>query len=162
VTHLGSLALQLVPAVLSGLVAARFVQTLRPGRTPQIEAVARLMERDGLPEFAPPWLRQVTRVWAWVLAANAVVLAALALAAPLSWWALYTGVVQYALVGLLLAGEYVIRKARFRWYRDGFLDRIWARWLPSTPAHHGWSASSSEAKKRSIASRRSPSSSARA
>ena len=29
---------------------------------------------------------------------------------PVSWWALYTGLISYGLIGLLFAGEWLIRQ----------------------------------------------------
>ena len=54
---------------------------------------------------------------------NGGVAAVLALAAPLSVWALYTGLIAYLLIGLLGATEYVIRKRRFGRFGKHPLDR---------------------------------------
>ncbi len=40
----------------------------------------------------------------------AAVAAALALWAPLAWWTLYTGLIAYLLMGLLFAGEWLVRQ----------------------------------------------------
>lgn len=129
----GVAVLQLVPAALSLLVCVRFARTLRPGAMPQIEEFARALEPRPIPDHIVVWLRQVT--WAWVvfLALNTFVCVALALFAPPRWWALWTGAGTYVAMGLLLAGEYVLRKARFRWYREGWIDRFWARVFPPFP-----------------------------
>ena len=39
-----------------------------------------------------------------------LLLMALAMWAPLSWWTLYTGFISYGLIGLLFAGEWLIRQ----------------------------------------------------
>jgi len=38
------------------------------------------------------------------------VVIALTLWAPLAWWTLYTGLISYALMGLLFAAEWLIRQ----------------------------------------------------
>lgn len=129
-----ALALQLLPAAMSALVGVLFAWTLRPGSEPMITRIARAMERDEIPAQILPFLRSTTRVWCGFLFANALVIALLALHASLAWWTLWTGVVFYALSGVLLLGEYVVRKVRFRWYRDGLLDRFWRRAFPPFPA----------------------------
>jgi uncharacterized membrane protein len=42
--------------------------------------------------------------------ANGLMAAALTLWAPLTWWALYTGLISYGLMGLLFAGEWLVRR----------------------------------------------------
>lgn len=123
-------ALQLVPAALSLWVCARFARSLRPGRVPEIERFARAWERDEIPAPILGWLRQATAAWCAFLAANTVLSAALALAAPVSWWAVWTGALVYVAMGALIAAEYAVRKVRFRWYGDGVADRLWARAFP--------------------------------
>ena len=41
---------------------------------------------------------------------NGLLVVALNLWAPLSWWALYTGLISYLLMGLLFAGEWLVRQ----------------------------------------------------
>lgn len=129
-----ALALQLLPAAMSALVGLLFAWTLRPGAEPMITRVARALERDEIPARILPFLRSATLVWCAFLAANAAIIALLALFAPLAAWALWTGALAYVCTGALLLGEYVVRKIRFRWYRDGTLDRIWCRVFPPFPA----------------------------
>jgi hypothetical protein len=69
-------------------------------------------------------------MWCAFFAANAIVSAALALYAERTTWAWYTGFVAYVLMALLGVGEYVFHKSRFRFYEDGWADRIWKRVLP--------------------------------
>lgn len=105
---------------------ATFSLSLRNG-PPMIERFARTVE-DDLPDFTLPYCRKVTIAWCVFLGANALFMVALALAAPLSWWALYTGLISYLVIGVLLAGEFVLRKLWFRHYDDGLADRIF-RWI---------------------------------
>lgn len=74
--------------------------------------------------------RQTTWAWCVFFALNAAAALALALAAPLSWWAAYTGGVAYALMGVMFAAEYVVRQYRFRRYGAGLHDRLLSRILP--------------------------------
>lgn len=76
---------------------------------PLIERLARLREPD-LPQHAVRYTRRVTEVWTLFFLFNLTATCALALWAPLSWWALYTGLVAYVLMGLLFAGEWLVRQ----------------------------------------------------
>jgi hypothetical protein len=71
------------------------------------------------------------------MACNAVAVAVLAFAAPLEWWALYTGLVFYLLMGLLIGVEFCFRKWWFRYYGDGHVDRLLARLLPAERTANG-------------------------
>ncbi len=118
-----------VPALVSLSMLAGFASTLRAGATPMAERFARLVQ----PELEPAeiaYCRVVTVVWCGFFLVNAGVAGALALGDP-AWWALYTGVFAYLLVGALVTVEYVVRKARFRRYGSGLHDRFLRRLFPS-------------------------------
>ena len=115
-----------VPVGVNLFLFGTFSLSLRNG-PPMIERFARMVE-DDLPDFTLPYCRKVTIGWCVFLAANALFMVALALAAPLSWWALYTGLISYMVIGAGLAGEFVLRKLWFRHYGDGLADRIF-RWI---------------------------------
>jgi uncharacterized membrane protein len=127
--------LLLLPLVVSLYLLWTFVASLRRG-PPMIERFARIVE-DDLPDFTLPYCRGVTVVWCVFMAANSVCIAVLALAAPLSWWALYTGFVFYLLMGSLLAVEFVVRKLWFRYYQGGLADRLFARVFPAERTANG-------------------------
>jgi uncharacterized membrane protein len=127
--------LLLLPMLVSLYLFAIFAWSLRRG-PPMIERFARLAE-DDLPEFTLPYCRKVTEVWCAFLAANAAAVLVLALGAPISWWALYTGALAYLLMILLLAGEFVFRKLWFRHYGDGVADRLLGRWFPPERTANG-------------------------
>lgn len=89
-----------------------------------------LVERFARPHHPPElmpelvgYCRAVTTVWCAFLAANAAVSLALALFAPLSAWALYTGLVGYVLMGALFAGEWLVRQGRIRAAREAVARR---------------------------------------
>jgi uncharacterized membrane protein len=107
------LALLLLPALVSLGLFAVFAATLWHG-PPLIERVARRISGAGFQEEMVPHCRQATIAWCVFFVANAGAVAGLAVAAPLAWWTLYTGVLAYALMGALFAGEYAVRTARKR------------------------------------------------
>lgn len=76
---------------------------------PIIERLARLSESE-LPAAAVRYTRQVTWLWVGFFIFNAGVATSLALWAPLAWWTLYTGLIAYLLMGLLFAGEWLVRQ----------------------------------------------------
>jgi uncharacterized membrane protein len=77
-----------------------------------VERIARTREPD-LPAQAVGYMRRVTQVWCVFFAVNGAVALATALWASSAVWSLYNGVVAYLLMGLLFAGEYLVR-CRFK------------------------------------------------
>ena len=96
------------PVLISGMLLMLFGLSLKFG-PPMVERLARLREPE-LPAVAVRYTRQVTKVWVGFFLANALVVVGLNLWAPLSWWALYTGLISYGLIGLLFAGEWLVRQ----------------------------------------------------
>ncbi|OYT86248.1 MAG: hypothetical protein CFE50_02515 [Pseudomonas sp. PGPPP4] len=96
------------PVLLSLFLLAVFGLSLLRGQ-PLIERLARLREPE-LPPRAVRYTRRVTQVWCLFFLFNALTAAGLALWAPLAWWTLYTGVIAYGLMGLLFAGEWLVRQ----------------------------------------------------
>lgn len=124
------------PALVSLALLVHFARSLRT-EVPLVERFARTQVDD----LSPPeraWCRGVTAAWCVFLALNAAVAGALALAAPVKWWALYTGGVSYGLMGLMFAGEYLIRSYRFRRYGDAPHDRLVARIWPAPRRSVSW------------------------
>ncbi|MGS0706379.1 septation protein IspZ [Acinetobacter sp. ANC 3781] len=78
-----------------------------------IERFARLAEPD-LPETGVIWTRKVTIVWCIFFVLNALVALATVLFAPMQIWVLYNGFISYLLMGLLLLGEFILRKRQQR------------------------------------------------
>ena len=77
-----------------------------------IERFARTID-PGLPARKVDHCRQATIAWCVFFGLNGTACLALALLAPLSLWALYTGGIAYALIGAMMAGEYGVRRVRF-------------------------------------------------
>lgn len=116
-----------MPVLINAALLLTFGASLR-GEMPIIERFARMQD----PDLTPPKVahcRQATVAWCVFFVLNGAVAGVLALAAPLRWWATYTGGIAYALMGLMFAGEYVIRAYRFRDYGafplDRLLEKVW-------------------------------------
>ncbi len=96
------------PVLISLALLGLFAGSLCSGM-PIIERLARLSEPE-LPPAAVRYTRQVTWVWVGFFIINAGIASGLVLWAPLSWWTLYTGLIAYLLMGLLFAGEWLVRQ----------------------------------------------------
>ena len=127
--------LLLLPAWVYAALARIFAASLRGGGS-VIERVAFAMQPYA-PDFIRPWCRGVTRFWAAVFLANALLVAALALAAPLAWWRLYTGAIVWLVFAALSVVEFAARKAHFRNYDDGPIDLLFERFFPSDRTEMG-------------------------
>ena len=95
------------PVLVSVIMLAVFGSSLLHGQ-PMIERMARL-RHPNLPPVAVRHTRKVTQVWVAFFLCNGLIAAALALWAPWSWWTAYNGGISYILVGLLSAGEWLLR-----------------------------------------------------
>jgi uncharacterized membrane protein len=102
------LLLRWYPVLISSFMLALFGLSLKYG-PPVVERLARLSE-PRLPDSAIRYTRQVTIAWCVFFLCNGLLAAALTLWAPLSWWALYTGLISYGLMGLLFAIEWLLRQ----------------------------------------------------
>ena len=121
-----------LPVLINGLFLAWFAASLREGM-PAIERFAR-MQKDTLTEAEAGHCRHTTLAWCGFFVVNGGIAGALALAAPVSWWAFYTGFAAYAFMGAFHLTEFTIRKYRFRTYLGGPLDPIYRRIFPPHPA----------------------------
>lgn len=105
----GTLAVKAYPVLLSlgtGLVFA--ASLLRPPSL--IETFARLREPD-LPPDGQAYCRTVTVVWTVWLMLNAAIAGGLAVWGSDEAWALWTGIIAYAVMGVLFGGEFLVRHA---------------------------------------------------
>ncbi len=97
---------------------------------PMIEHFARMMK----PELSTPEIahcRRWTLIWGIYLLGLAALGLVLARWAALAVWTAYVGVVNYVLVGVLFAVEYLIRKIRFRDYGRNPLDWLLGKLFPA-------------------------------
>jgi len=95
------------PIAVSLAVAAVFALSLRfPPSI--IERIARLSEPD-LPPKGVAYTRRVTKIWVAFLLINAAISAATTLWGSLDVWTLWNGFLSYIAMGLLFAGEYLVR-----------------------------------------------------
>lgn len=123
------LLVKLVPVLVNAWLLGVFAWSLR-GPQSMVERFARRQDPDLSPDKVR-YCRNVTLVWCGFFVLNIAVTLALAAAAPLAWWSLYTGGLAYVLVAALFVGEYLVRKRRFRDYGPRWHDRwLAARWPP--------------------------------
>ncbi|MSQ84005.1 MAG: hypothetical protein EXR77_14170 [Myxococcales bacterium] len=99
-----------LPTVVNITFLLSFAQSLRS--IPLVERYARLVHPDLWPDEVA-YCRSTTVVWCAFFAANALIATVLAIWAPFSWWATFTGLLSYALVGGLFAIEYGVRTFKF-------------------------------------------------
>lgn len=101
---------KLYPILVSCLLLMQFGMSLLSPPT-VIERFA-LLSRRGIP--LPPeaviYCRKVTKVWMWFFCFNIVVSACTALSGSWLIWTWYNGFISYILIGLLMAGEFLVRK----------------------------------------------------
>ena len=102
----------LVPVAINTVLLIAFASTLRRAAMPMIERFARLQEPD-LNPAQQAWCRLWTRIWCLFFVLNGLTAATLAMWAPLSWWALYNGLLAYGLMGTLFTTEWLLRRRRF-------------------------------------------------
>jgi uncharacterized membrane protein len=103
-----SLPLKLYPVLVSAVMLAVFGLSLRHPPS-AIERIARLHEPD-LPPQAIAYTRKVTIVWCAFFIVNGGIALTTALWASDRTWALYNGLISYVLMGLLFAGEWLVRR----------------------------------------------------
>jgi uncharacterized membrane protein len=123
---------RLVPVLVNLGLFVAFARSLARG-TPIVEAVARL-HRGALPPEAVSYCRRLTVLWSVFFVANAAFITFLSVAASLEVWTLYTGLLSYLVVGLLMAAEAVFRAWRYRRYDDGLAALVLRRVFPPPPA----------------------------
>jgi uncharacterized membrane protein len=101
------LPLKLYPVLVNLAFLAAFGWSLL---TPQsmVERMARLSEPD-LPPAGVAYTRTVTKVWCVFFVINGSIALGTALWATEAQWSLYNGVIAYLLMGVLFAGEYLVR-----------------------------------------------------
>jgi uncharacterized membrane protein len=110
--------LKLYPALVNLVMFGLFATSLWRGPS-VVERLARLREPD-FPPAAVAYTRRVTQVWCGFFVVNGLVAAATALWASAGVWALYNGLLSYCAMGLLMGGEWLVRRrVRARIAADG-------------------------------------------
>jgi uncharacterized membrane protein len=103
-----TLPLKLYPVLVSAVMLTVFgLSLLHPPSA--IERIARLQHPD-LPVQAIAYTRKVTMVWCVFFIGNGCIALATAAWASDRVWALYTGLISYLLMGILFAGEWLVRR----------------------------------------------------
>jgi uncharacterized membrane protein len=91
-----------------------FGRSLRPGRMPLIERIARFIDQgDAMPRELVAYTRALT--WAWTIVPLALALASMLLAqlASREAWSLFTNVLSYPALAVLFVAEYPYRRWRY-------------------------------------------------
>ncbi len=100
--------LRLYPALVNAGMLALFGRSLlRPPTV--VERLARLQDPQ-LPPEGVAYTRRVTQVWCLFFVGNGALAAWTAFRASRATWLLYNGLVAYLLMGLLFAGEWLVRR----------------------------------------------------
>jgi uncharacterized membrane protein len=103
-----ALPLKLYPVLINTALGALFAWSLAKPPT-AIERIARL-QRPELDAAGVAYTRKVTWVWLVFFVLNGSVAAGTALWASDATWALYNGLLCYGLMGVLFAGEWLVRQ----------------------------------------------------
>jgi uncharacterized membrane protein len=123
----------LAPVLANGALLLAFGRTLVGGGPTLVESLARLQVPD-LPADEVRYCRGVTWLWCGFFAVNGSVALLLALGGDRETWALYNGVIAYALVGLLFAVEFTVRSWRFGRYGGTLVEPLFRRLFSRGPA----------------------------
>lgn len=109
-----SLPLKLYPVLVNFALLMVFGLSLRRG--PSVaERIARLQEPD-LDPRGVAYTRRVTQLWCGFFVLNGSLALATSFWASEAVWALYNGLIAYVLIGMLMAGEWLVRRhLRARW-----------------------------------------------
>lgn len=104
-----SLPLKLYPALVNFVLLFTFGWSLVRGPS-MAERIARLKEPD-LDAYGRAYTRRVTQVWCGFFVVNGSLALITALWAPEAVWALYNGLIAYVLIGILMGGEWMVRRS---------------------------------------------------
>ncbi|MCK4492512.1 MAG: hypothetical protein KAU26_00530 [Methylococcales bacterium] len=108
-----TLTAKLMPILMQCILLHFFGKTLLKNHAPSlIERFVRL-EYEDFPVGIVEYCRTLTKMWTGYFAFNTVVCIILALYAPVSWWAIYTGIGMLLGTGVLMLGEYLLRPFLF-------------------------------------------------
>lgn len=102
------LGMRAYPVAVSAIMLTIFLTSLWQSM-PIVERLARLREPE-LPPAGVRYTRRVTWAWCGFFVFNGAIAGWTALYADLATWALYNGVISYGLIGLMFAGEWLLRR----------------------------------------------------
>jgi uncharacterized membrane protein len=115
--------LMLPPSMMNAWLAWIFGRTLLPGREPMIGTFARIERASSsgqpnadLPPELSHYTRALTQIWSGLFIAMALIATLLACSGMVTEWALFTGLISYALMTMLFLGEYLFRRLHFAGY----------------------------------------------
>lgn len=100
--------LQYYPVAMNVLMFAMFFGSILHPPT-VIERIARLTTPD-LPETGVAYTKKVTMVWCGFFVLNGSMALYTTLNTSLGFWAVYNSLISYSLIGILLGGEYLVRR----------------------------------------------------
>ncbi len=101
---------KLYPILISSLLLTQFASTL-VNPPSMVERFARLAHReDELPAYVAAYCRKVTWIWVVFFCFNIAVSAWTAWLDDWQVWTLYNGCISYILIGILMGGEWVVRR----------------------------------------------------
>lgn len=102
------LLLRLYPVVVSFLIAAGFLYSLR-AEQPLLERVARL-RHEHISAAGTHYIRRLTLIWGLVIVANGLVAAYTACCTSWQVWAFYNGLLSYGLLAAFFGAEWLFRQ----------------------------------------------------
>ena len=72
------------------------------------------LQNPDLPEKGIIYTRKITQIWCTFFIVNGLIASLLILLKKFDFWAIYTGIISYILMGILLGGEWIYRKKVLR------------------------------------------------
>src|SRR3546814_16265508 len=109
----GIYAVCLPSLVMPAVLACVFGGSLRRGRQPLIEGVARASRGGVLPDELVVYTRHLKQLWTLVFIAMFIAALALILPRKREWWSLLNNVINYILIGTTVAFDDGFRRWRF-------------------------------------------------
>ncbi|MCF7970576.1 MAG: hypothetical protein K9L22_05360 [Methylococcaceae bacterium] len=117
------LVAKLIPIFIQLSLMNFFGKTLRKGKGPSLVERFASLDFPEIPPVISRYCRHLTILWTGFFAFNVAACIVLALFAPVSWWAFYTGVMIFLLSGVLMVGEYIWRHFFFRRIKEQIPDK---------------------------------------
>ena len=127
--------LLLIPAAVYLWLALLAAESLRT--PPSLIERAALFLQPRAPDFIGPYCDKVTALWCAMFAVTALALAWLVASGDDEARRAFAAWGPWLPIGAISAAEYFVRKAWFRYYAGGALDRLWAALLPAENTERG-------------------------